>query len=56
MRQIDFDKAILRSAGLVVVVVCLLVVSPAIAQSGGEYGEYELSWSTIDGGVISEAD
>lgn len=32
---------------LVVPTVCLLLLSPALAQRGGKY---EISWSTIDGG------
>lgn len=47
MRQFGFDKAILRNAAGAVALVGLLFASLALAQSGGQY---ELGWSTIDGG------
>ncbi len=47
MRKVNFDMAIFKTTALTAVFVCLLLVSPAIAQSGGDY---DLSWSTIDGG------
>ncbi len=42
-----FDKRILTNMVLAVLTVCLLLLSPALAQSGGPY---QLTWSTIDGG------
>ncbi len=42
-----FDKRILTNMVLAVLTVCLLLLSPALAQSGGPY---EINWSTIDGG------
>lgn len=47
MREIGFDKTIWKNTRRVVLLVCLLSLSPALAQSGGDY---ELTWSTIDGG------
>ena len=47
MRKVNFDMAIFKTTALTAVFVCLLLVSPAIAQSGGDY---EISWSTIDSG------
>ena len=41
------DKGILTNIVLPVLTICLLLLSPASAQTGGHY---ELSWSTIDGG------
>ena len=42
-----FDKRILIKMVLTVLTVCLLLFSPALAQSGGPY---VLEWSTIVGG------
>ncbi len=42
-----FDKRILTNMVLAVLAVCLLLLSRALAQSGGPY---VLEWSTIDGG------
>jgi hypothetical protein len=42
-----FDKRILTNMVLAVLTVCLLLLPTVLAQSGGQY---ELSWSTIDGG------
>jgi hypothetical protein len=47
MREIAFDKTIWKDACRAVLLVWLLLFSPALAQSGGPY---DLSWSTIDGG------
>jgi hypothetical protein len=41
-----FEKRILTNMGLAVFTVCLLLLSTALAQTSGQY---ELSWSTIDG-------
>ncbi|HUS73244.1 MAG TPA: hypothetical protein VMY06_09285 [Sedimentisphaerales bacterium] len=41
------DKRILMNMVLAVFPVCLLLLSPGLAQSGGPY---VLDWSTIDGG------
>ena len=43
-----FDKNIFINKVLGLFAVCLLLFSHAFAQSGGQY---ELSWSTIDGGI-----
>jgi hypothetical protein len=42
-----FDKRILINMVLAVLTVCLLLFSPALAQTAGQY---KLTWSTIDGG------
>ncbi len=47
MRQFDINKVIRKDAGKAVLLVWLLLFSHALAQSGGDY---ELTWSTIDGG------
>jgi len=47
MRRIRFDKMIWKKAGNVLVLAWLLLLSSALAQSGGDY---VLEWSTIDGG------
>jgi hypothetical protein len=46
MKDFGFDKMI-RYVNVVVFVICLSLVSHTLAQSGGDY---ELTWSTIDGG------
>ncbi len=46
MKQFSFNKMIWY-VNVVVSVICLSLVSHTLAQSGGQY---ELSWSTIDGG------
>ena len=46
MRQFNWDKKIWY-VNIVVFVTCLSIVSHTLAQSGGQY---ELSWTTIDGG------
>ena len=47
MKQIAFDNTISEKSGKVIVLIVLLLFSPALAQVGGTY---QLSWSTIDGG------
>ena len=47
MREIAFDKTIWKDACRAVLLVWLLLFSHALAQTGGDY---EISWSTIDGG------
>ena len=47
MRKIGFDRTNCENVRKVVVLVCLLLFSPALGQSGGPY---ILEWSTIDGG------
>ena len=47
MRRIGFDKTIWKNTSTVVLLMCLLLLSPAFGQSGGDY---ILTWSTIDGG------
>lgn len=47
MRRIDFNKTIWKKAGMAGALTLLVLLSSAIAQTGGQY---ELSWSTIDGG------
>ena len=47
MRRPDFKMTILVRVSKVVVFCLLLLLPPALAQSGGDY---EISWSTIDGG------
>ena len=47
MREIAFDKTIWKDARRAVLLVWLLLFSHALAQTDGDY---ELSWSTIDGG------
>lgn len=42
-----WDKRILKNAGPTVLSVVLLLLSPVMSVSGGQY---ELTWSTIDGG------
>ncbi len=46
MKDFGFDKMIWY-VNVVVFVICLSLVSPTSAQSGGDY---TLTWSTIDGG------
>ncbi len=46
MKEFGFDKMIWY-VNVVVFVICLSLVSPTFAQSGGDY---TLTWSTIDGG------
>lgn len=46
MKEFGFDKMIWY-VNVVVFVICLSLVSHTLAQSGGDY---ELTWSTIDGG------
>ena len=46
MRPIN-PKAFVRKSVVPLLVICLLVALPTFAQTGGQY---ELSWSTIDGG------
>ncbi|HUS74202.1 MAG TPA: hypothetical protein VMY06_14170 [Sedimentisphaerales bacterium] len=43
MREIGFDKTIWKNMGPVVLLMCLMSLSSGLAN-------YELSWSTIDGG------
>jgi len=47
MRRIGFHKTIWKKTSWIVILVCLLLFVPALAQSGGDY---ILTWSTIDGG------
>ena len=46
MKEFEFNKMIWY-VNVVVFVICLSLVSHTLAQSGGDY---ELTWSTIDGG------
>jgi hypothetical protein len=46
MKDFGFDKMIWY-VNVVVFAICLLLFSHTLAQSGGDY---EISWSTIDGG------
>lgn len=50
MRRCIQNKMILKNTSRVVLLVCLLSLSPALAQTGGVY---ELNWNTIDGGGVS---
>ena len=52
MRELVLCNVISRKMVWVVMLAGLLLVSPAMSQSGGPY---ELSWSTIDGGGESSA-
>ena len=47
MRQFSFNKGTWKNAAKTALIVWLLSLSAALGQSGGDY---ELSWSTIDGG------
>ena len=47
MRRCIWDKMILKNAGLIVLIVVLLFLSPVMSVSSADY---ELTWSTIDGG------
>ena len=47
MQELGFYQVIGKNTGRVALLVCWVLVSCAIAQSGGQY---DLSWSTIDGG------
>ena len=47
MRLIGFDNTLWKNARTVVLLMCLLLLSPTFGQSGGDY---TLTWSTIDGG------
>ena len=47
MRLIGFDNTLWKNARTVVLLMCLLLLSPAFGQSGGDY---TLTRSTIDGG------
>ena len=47
MTRCIWDKMILKNAGPIVLIVVLILLSPVISVSGGDY---EISWSTIDGG------
>jgi hypothetical protein len=47
MRQFGFRKPVWKNIGPAVLLAGLLLASPLMAQSGGDY---ELSWSTINGG------
>ena len=47
MRRCIWYKRVIKNAVGVVLLVWLLLLSNALAQSGGDY---EISWSTIDGG------
>ena len=47
MRETGFDKTIWKNVGKVILLVCLLSLSSTLAQSDSDYN---LSWSTIDGG------
>ena len=47
MQELGFYQVIGKNTGRVALLVCWVLVSCAIAQSGGQY---DLSWGTIDGG------
>ena len=47
MKRIVLDKMIQKDVGPAVLLVLLLLVSLALGQSGGNY---DITWSTIDGG------
>lgn len=47
MKETGFDKTIMKNVGKVILLVCLLLLSSTLAQSDSDYN---LSWSTIDGG------
>ena len=47
MTRCIWDKMILKKAGPIVLSVVLLLLSPVMSVSGADY---ELTWSTIDGG------
>ena len=47
MKEVDFYIVILKSVASLILVVCLLYLTPAWGQTGGNY---KLTWSTIDGG------
>jgi hypothetical protein len=47
MKQFSFEKVILCKVFQAILLAGFLLVSPVQAQSGGDY---EISWSTIDGG------
>lgn len=47
MREFSLDKAILKKTAQAVLLVWLLLFSRALSQTSGDY---EITWSTIDGG------
>ena len=47
MTRCIWDKMILKNAGPIVLIVVMILLSPVMSVSGAEY---EISWSTIDGG------
>ena len=47
MIQFRFDNTIWKNTSMIVLLVCLLSLSPALAQTGGGY---DLTWSMICGG------
>ena len=47
MREFYFDNVMWRNTGRLILLAGLLLFSPCLAQSDGQY---DLSWSTIDGG------
>ena len=40
-------KTVIQNTFIISLALCVLIIGPAFAQSGGQY---ELTWSTIDGG------